>query len=263
MAAEEWDKLWVTDFTETEDGDGRTAKRRMIQWSEARYQAHSIPQDDKGKLKFATRVRELNFLTYGRHAPHFTRRYITELSEDKWKELKQNLSHEIQPPDEWGGNALDCLPGPLGSPFENEYKREMGRTIKKEKSGRRKQARNRVSSAVKNGEVSGPETESAKLDTTETTPADVNKFGEPVAGHLNKHRKAITNSEATYKGELGQAVGNEEVLRQFARLSLKHQKITKQLKRSGADLEELGRELQSCVDSLTPAQANAPESAGS
>jgi hypothetical protein len=264
MAAEEWDKPWVTDFTET---DGRNAKRRFTKSSEARYQ--DLPQDVKEKL-FATRVRELNFLTYCRYTPNYTLRYIAGLSKDQWMELKQKFSDEIQPPDEFGRNARDCLPEPLGSLFEAEYEREMGRPIKKEKRARRKRAG--VIKAVE--EVSGPDTELAKLDKAfkraETTPADVNSFGAPVAGYPHKHRKAIA-SDATFEGKPGQAAGKEvELLARLAEFSeryntlLEHNaKITEQLKRSGESFEELGRQLQSCVDSLTPAQASAPESAGS
>jgi hypothetical protein len=144
--------------------------------------------------------------------------------------------------------------------FEARWVKEIG-PIKEEVSGA--ETKKEVSGAETKKEVSEADakTESVgKLDTAvaiATTPADVQlkkTFGEIIAGQLDKHRNAITNSEATYKGELGQAVGN------FARLSLKFNVITKHLEEH---LEEFGRELQSCVDFLTHAQARAPKSAGS
>lgn len=255
------DLRYVTDYrVGPAHAASRAAKRRLIALAQVRLK----PGKSDIRSVLRTRIAKLDFLTFWHIAPHYTVSEISSASPEDWqKEEELFLTLDETPPDGYWEILWNCLSGELQPLFDKEYEKETGQCM----GERGLEAKNGVDEAVKNGEVSGPETELAKLDTAfkraETTPADVNKFGEPVAGHLNKHRKAIINSKATYKGKLGQAVGNEEVLRHFARLSQKHKEITEQLKRSGADLEEFGRELQSCVDSLTPAQASAPESAGS
>jgi hypothetical protein len=221
---------------------------------------------------YAARVSELDFPTACRGSVHkiLASKAVISLSPQEWEAVKHLLSAgDKTPPRDFGSNALDALPIDLQPLFKAQYVKEIG-PIKQD-------GEEEVSGAdAKNGEeLREAETELGKLDAAleeaaiETTPADVQlkKSAEPVAGRLNKHRKIITVSEATCEGKLGLAAGKEELLRPLEILSSKFYELvehytqnTEQLK---AYFEGFDKELQSCRESLIPALASAPKSAGS
>ena len=249
------DLPWITKFAGKRK-DERSAKDRIRRFLPLYLQPNKYPHD-----KYNARISELSFENACRVGAHsaLTHRSVIALKDNEWETAKELLSAgNTLPPTDYFSIARDVLPSDLHSLFEAQWTKVFG-PIKKEKVDAK--------------------TESAKLDAAleqaaiATTPADVELkiFREPVAGHFNEHGKAIANSEATYNGEVGYTARKEVgLLRQFAILSQKfnelvehNAQVTEQLKRSGASFEEFGREFQSRVDSLIPAQASTPKFTGS
>jgi hypothetical protein len=249
------DLPWITKFA-GQGKDERRAKDRIRYFLPLYLQPNNYPHD-----KYTARISELGFATAVRVGAHgaLARRPVKALRDKEWETARELLSAgNTLPPTDYFSIVRDVLPSDVHSLFEAQWTKVFG-PIKKEKVDAK--------------------TESAKLDAAleqvaiATTPADIELkiFREPVAGHFSEHGKAIANSEATYKGEVGYTARKEVgLLRQFALLSQKfnelvehNAQVTEQLKRNGASFEEFGREFQSRVDSLISAQASTPKFTGS